>query len=89
MNYNKFGQESNEKDKVFAKTIDGKIKKIYYVLTYNNLVYDPLGPDSNREANLNTVLKPTSKQTFDYYMKYLQSNNRLYITKAQRSYING
>ena len=87
--YNKLGQEIENNDKVFAEIVDGGKQKVYYVLTYNNLLYDPLGPDSNRESRLDTVLKKTNKQTFDYYMHYLKDKNRMYITRAQRSFING
>lgn len=87
--YNKLGQETENNDKVFAEIIDGDKQKVYYVLTYNNLLYDPLGADSNRESRLDTVLKKTNKQTFDYYMHYLKDKNRVYITRAQRSFING
>ena len=89
MKYNKLGQTAESNDLIFAELIDGPVQKVYYVLTYNNLLYDPLGPDSNREHNLSTKLKKTSKNTFDSYVKYLQSKNRLHLTQAQRSYING
>jgi hypothetical protein len=89
MKYNKLGQTAESNDLIFAELIDGPVQKVYYVLTYNNLLYDPLGPDSNREQNLSTKLKKTSKNTFDSYVKYLQSKNRLHLTQAQRSYING
>lgn len=87
--YNKHGEVVADTDKVFAEIVNGTRQKVYYVLTYNNTLYDPLGPDSNRESNLNTELKKTNKQTFDYYMHYLKDRNRLYITRAQRSFING
>jgi len=89
MKYNRKGIVAEDGDKIFAQTVDGSVKTIYYVLTYNNLVYDPLGSDSNRENKLITQLKPTSKKTFDSYIKYLQSHNRIHITMAQRSFING
>jgi hypothetical protein len=89
MKYNRKGIVAEDGDKIFAQTVDGSVKTIYYVLTYNNLVYDPLGSDSNRESKLTTQLKPTSKKTFDSYIKYLQSRNRIHITMAQRSFING
>lgn len=89
MKYNKHGQEAQKGDKVFAEYVDGSKQKIYSVLTYNNSLYDPLGTDSHRESKLNTVLKKTTKQTFDYYIHYLQDRNKIYITRAQRSFING
>jgi len=87
--YNKKGQDAADAEKIFAKVVEGTRQKVYYVLTYNNLLYDPLGPDSNRESRINTELKKTNKQTFDYYMHYLKDKNRMYITRAQRSFING
>lgn len=89
MKYNKLGKPAGENEPVFAEVLDGPIQKVYYVLTYNNLVYDPLGPDSNRESKLDTKLKKTSNKTFESYLRYLESKNRLYLTQAQRSYING
>lgn len=89
MKYNKKGNLAEDGDKIFAEVVEGSIKTLYYVLTYNNLVYDPLGSDSNRESRLSTQLKQASKKTFDSYLKYLQSHNRLHITMAQRSFING
>lgn len=89
MKYNKKGQPIDVGQKVFAEHIDGVKQKVYYVLTYNNIIYDPLGPDSNRESSLRTELKKTNEDSFFAYLSYLQSNNRIYMTKAQRSYLNG
>lgn len=89
MKYNKYGKEAQDGEKVFAEYVDGSKQKVYSVLTYNNALYDPLGTDSHRESKLNTALKRTTKQTFDYYLHYLKDRNKIYITRAQRSFING
>jgi hypothetical protein len=89
MKYNKVGQETQGDEKVFAEVVEGSVQKLYRVLTFNNVLYDPLGTDSHREKTINTVLKKTDKATFDYYMHYLKDRNRIYITRAQRSYIDG
>lgn len=89
MKYNKFGKEAQEGEAVFAEKIEGSKQYVHRVLTHNNALYDPLGTDSHREKTLNTVLKQTDKATFDYYMHYLQDRNRIYITRAQRSFIDG
>lgn len=68
---------------------DGRKSKTYYVNTINGLIYDPLGTDSNKKKNMNCLLKAVSQRTFDYYMMYLESNNSLYLTRSQRSMING
>jgi hypothetical protein len=84
----------DDKDRVFAKFLkvelgNGDVQKKYFVLTYNNAPYDPNGIDSHREKTLNMQLKTTSQKTFDYYVAYLKARNPIYMTKAQRSYING
>jgi hypothetical protein len=93
--FNKFGDTpAGEKDKVFAKYTkatlgNGAFQKKYYVLTHNNAPYDPTGIDSHRESTLNMQLKSVSQTTFDNYVLYLKTKNPIYMTKAQRSFING
>lgn len=90
MKYNRQGEQYEEKDGVvFAEKIEGSQQIIFNVLTYNNNLYDPLGADSNRESNLNLALRKTNEDTFKAYIKYLKTNSRIYITKAQRSFLNG
>ena len=93
-NYNKLGQQADKNEKVFAKFVDIDIgndqsQKKFLILTHNNVPYDPNGVDSHRELWLRTELKAVSKQTFDYYLMYLQTKNSLYMTRTQRSFING
>ncbi len=81
-------------DKIFAQVIDVDLggnqrQKKFFIRTYNNLPFDPLGPDSRREIWTRTLLKVVSQSTFDYYIMYLKSNNSLYMTRTQRSFING
>lgn len=92
---NKIGRTIiNDSEKVFAKMItadigDGRVQMKYVILTFNSQPYDPYGADSHRESNLRLEYKPVSKQTYDYYVSYLRSKNSLYMTRAQRSFING
>lgn len=93
--YNKLGMLilEDEKEKVFAEQkiiyIDDKtIQTISSVLIFRNRIYDPYGTDSNREQNLKLVLKKVNDDTFDFYIKYLQTKNSLYMTLAQRSFSN-
>jgi hypothetical protein len=92
--YNRSGQLSQNKEKVFARYTEinlskGEKQKRYFIMTCNNIPYDPYGIDSHREKNLRTSLKTVSKQTFDYYILYLKTRNLLYMTRTQRSFING
>jgi hypothetical protein len=80
----------DDKQKVFAEQkivhIDDKtIQTSCSVLIFRNRVYDPYGVDSNREKTLKLQLKKVNQETFDYYIKYLQTRNSLYMTLAQRS----
>jgi hypothetical protein len=94
INLNKLGRPiSDESEKIFAKTI-GNTNSIpsqnkYAILVFNNQPYDPYGIDSHRESTLSLSLKQVSKQTHDMYVSYLKSKNSLYMTRAQRSFING
>lgn len=88
-NFNRNGAEPlSKKEKVFAKIIKEKSRTFYYVSTYQSALYDPLGNYSNRERSLETKMRSVSKDTFDYYMIYLQTKNSLYMTRAQRRFIN-
>jgi hypothetical protein len=47
-----------------------------------------MGPYSRRGRTLDTKMKRVSKNTFDFYMTYLKTNNSIYLTKAQRGFLN-
>lgn len=92
--YNKKGETTDDDKNTFAKALhetrhDGTSYRKFYVVTYNNTIYDPRGTNSNRESYLDLKLKEVSQATFDYYMLYLTSKNSLYMTRAQRSFIDG
>ena len=76
---------SGEDEKIFSKTLGNK----YLIRTFNNVPLDPFGPEAGRQIWDRTQLKTVSKTTFDNYNKYLETRNRLYLTRANRSYING
>ena len=93
---NRLGEHfDGENEQAFAKkTVKKKSDglsptKAYYVLTYNNTLYDPKGTDSHREKVLNLVLKKTTEKTYNHYIMYLKTNNNLHMTQAGRSFING
>lgn len=87
--FDKLGQETkNLKEKNFAKVIVDKGRASYYIRTYQNMPYDPLGAYSRREIFEDTKMDKVSKNTFDFYLMYLKSNNSIYMTRAQRGFIN-
>lgn len=89
IDFNKKGsQVLNKKEKIFAKIVSSKENENYFITTYKNQIYDPIGINSNREKYLETKLKRVSKETFDFYLIYLQTNNSIYLTRANRRFIN-
>lgn len=83
--------EDNEKHKLphYAKIIQSSEgKETYFIRIYQSTPFDPMGPYGRRERNLDTQIKRVSRNTFDYYMTYLKTNNSIYLTKAQRGFLN-
>lgn len=87
--FNRYGQKiDNEKEKNYSKILVNGNSESYYIRTYQNMPYDPLGAYSRREIFRDTKMHKVSKNTFDFYMMYLGTNNSIYLTKAQRGLIN-
>ena len=83
--------EKEKKYKVshYAKVIkkeDGT--ETYFARVHQSNLFDPNGPYGKREKVIETNIKRVSKNTFDYYMNYLKTNNSIYLTKAQRGFLN-
>jgi len=92
--FNKNGElKTEEKESFFAKIIGKAIGKTpstcYYIRVHDSTLFDPTGTNSFRVKYLDTKMRRVSKSTFDYYMIYLKTKNSIYLTKAQRSFLNG
>tara|TARA_B110001454_G_C12414603_1_gene306703 strand:+ start:62 stop:391 length:330 start_codon:yes stop_codon:yes gene_type:complete len=68
-------------------SVDGR-ERIYLVKVLQEILYDPMGTYSNRKRFLESGFKKVSKNTFDFYMMYLKTNNSIYLTKANRGFSN-
>jgi len=87
--FDRYGQKVEDgKEKNYAKIVVNDNVESYYIRTYQNMPYDPLGAYSRREIFRDTKMHRVSKNTFDFYMMYLGTNNSIYLTKAQRGFIN-
>lgn len=87
-NFNRNGLVANSKDKVYAKSVSSEKEQHYYIKTYQNQPFDPMGANATRERYLETKMKRVSKDTFDFYLIYLQTNNSIYLTRTNRRFIN-
>ena len=88
INFNRNGTLATGKDKVYAKKISNKKEEIFYIKTYQNQPFDPIGSGLTREKYLETKMKRVSKDTFDFYLIYLQTNNSIYLTRTNKRFIN-
>ncbi len=89
--YERFGNAgelvANDKEKVYAEK-KTSTSTTYSIATYDNLPFNPAGMYSSRKEHIELKMKKVNKETFDFYMLFLKTNNSLYFTKAQRSYLN-
>ena len=89
---NTLNGEAKHKVQHFAKKLVQNDEEInsetYYVRTHQAGLFDPNGPYGRRDRVIDTELKRVSKNTFDFYITYLKTNNSIYMTKAQRGFLN-
>jgi|TARA_B100000085_G_scaffold284494_1_gene317742 hypothetical protein len=92
--FGKTGNVLNEKETHklphYAKLVkfNTNEKENYYIRIYQSTPFDPMGPYGRRERNLDTQMKKVSRNTFDFYVTYLKTNNSIYLTKASRGFLN-
>ena len=87
--FDKMGKKvMSQREKSYAKKITNTSSDTYYIITHEGVPYDPWGMHSHRENYIDAKFKRVSKKTFDFYMMFLQTKNSLYMTRAQRSFIN-
>ena len=82
--------ELTQEEEMFDKSGDSVLShnETVYVKTHDNTPFDTSGMFAHREKHIETKFKRVSKQTFDFYMLFLKTSNSLYLTRAQRSFLN-
>ena len=83
----------NKKETPMSKKIvdtfgNKEVKESFYAQTFQGGLYDPNGMYSHRESSIEVKMSRVTKNTFDFYMLYLKTKNSLYLTRAQRSFLN-
>lgn len=81
-------------DKIFSKFLtinldDNKKQEKFFIRIFGGVPLDPFGPEAGREIWNRTSMRQVSKTTFENYNNYLSTRNRIFLTKANRSYIDG
>jgi hypothetical protein len=93
-NYNKLGELASEGQPIMAKSIatkDGDSESVKYrVVMYNNALYSPTGPYSNRENAMVKFFKyrDVSKDMFDMYVEFLKNRNIALFNEVSRKILN-
>ena len=90
--FDRYGEEVSDSrmGMIFAYVLDPeKPKSSYYIVTHNGIPYDPLNSIVRRSTADGYKMKKVNRDTFDFYIMYLKTNNKVYYTKANREYING
>jgi hypothetical protein len=84
--FDKTGKETQDSLYV-AEIIMNGANSNYFIKTFGSALFDPYGPYSKREKVLDTKFKKVTKNTFDNYIKYLETKNNKFFTVAQRGFI--
>ena len=77
-----------DRETVYAKRRIVNETEAYLVATHQDIPFNPRGTPASIEDYVNIRLKKTSQETFNFYMLFLKTNNSLYLTKAQRRFLN-
>jgi len=90
LSFNRSGEQAQKKEKVLAKIVANDSRDLYYIRSYRNDVFDPLGAHGDRlQYDDQITFLKVKKDIFDLYVSYLKTKNNLYFTKAQRGLLNG
>lgn len=82
-------EKDQKKQKIYAKILVNNNASTYYICTHKNLLYNPSSVIESREKYSETTFKKVSKDIFDFYMIFLTTKKNIYMTKAQRIFLNG
>lgn len=93
---NTFGRHKQQKDNTLAFISTKESKSFYYIKSSNsNQLFNPFSKfDTEKSYSfLDNVVRPTNKfidvnkTTFDYYLKFIQTKNTLWLNQAERERI--
>lgn len=87
--YGKGGNLVDENAGLAKVLIVGKWEK-FFIWFWRNDLFDPYGPDILRKSQQELAkFKIVQKETFELYVKYLKTKNKLFLVQARRSLVRG
>ena len=70
----------------YIATVKGR--DLNYVKSMRGRLFDPFGMDANKINSVNTKFSKVSVDTFNHYIKYLETRQNNSLTWAERSFLN-
>jgi len=83
-----------EADRAVAKSVEFQAEEgktpvtVYYVKHGRGQVFDPYGIDMHKTNAYNFQFKKVDTSVYSKYIKYLKTRRQLFLTHAQREFIN-
>ena len=85
--YDKYGMGCENAQLSFAKMVTTEVEDRtntrYYIRFSRGELVDPHSVDNNLKTQL-TTFKKVNEKSFNQYMRYLETKNRLYFTRSRR-----
>ena len=85
--YGPDSEKEYSRDTAFAYIVKVNEKKTYHVKFFRGRLLDPYGIDASKSQNIFTDYKKVAKNTFHFYVDYLETRQRNKLTWAERSHI--
>jgi len=84
------GQEQNAVAKItnLHNKEENRVIVNYYIKHGRGLLFDPYGMDMNKLNAYNFQFKKVDTSVYSKYIKYLKTRRQLFLTHAQREFIN-
>lgn len=80
----KGGQSVASEKEAFAKIVQDKGRKLCYIKYGRGDLFDPFGPDRDKQNRPYFDFKKVKSGVFDHYLSYLKRRERIYFTRARR-----
>ena len=74
--------DETNKSCAFVLVIDNSDQ--YFIKFFRSRLFDPNGVDTNKINSIQTEYRKVTKETFDFYTKYLSTNRQEFFLRAER-----
>lgn len=82
-----YGKGGNTVDEsaAFVKVMTVGKWEVYFIWFWRGVLFDPYGSDILRRGQEGIAkFRKVNKETYEHYMKYLKSKNKVWLTRAKK-----